>query len=103
MIHELKITPELFNDVFYNGRNFLIRRFDQDFQLGDIVKLSEWYKGNFTQRATARRITYILRGDGSYGLSPDYCILSIVELANWEKGKLTDEELSLIRGCDANF
>lgn len=75
--HELKILPEWFNDVQSGKKNFEVRRADRNFKVGDYLLLKEWYRGKFTGRQLTRQIEYVYRGDGTYGLSEDYCILGI--------------------------
>lgn len=75
--HELKILPKWFEDVQEGRKNFEIRRNDRDFKEGDYLLLKEWDRGEYTGREITRMIQYIYQGDGSYGLSDDYCILGI--------------------------
>lgn len=76
-IHDLKIIPKYFEDVVFNGKNFEIRRNDRDFKVGDILILREFAAGEYTGRECKKQIQYILKGDGTYGLNPLNCILSI--------------------------
>ena len=75
--HELKILPKWFKDVQENKKNFEIRKNDHNFEVGDYLILKEWYRGEFTDRYVIRQIEYIYKGDGTYGLSEDYCILGL--------------------------
>lgn len=75
--HELKILPEYFVEVVRGTKKFEIRRKDRDFRVGDRLILKEYNRGKYTGREVQRYITYIFKGDGSYGLSEDFCILSI--------------------------
>lgn len=75
--HELKILPKWFEDVQANVKNFEIRKNDRNFEVGDYLVLKEWYRGKYTGRYVARQIEYIYQGDGTYGLSEDYCILGL--------------------------
>lgn len=75
MIHELKIAPEYFQEVFLGHKNFEIRKNDRGFSVGDVVILNEcdvlatttaWATGSHTEkkvtytgRKLARKITYI--------------------------------------------
>ena len=77
MTHELKILPQWFADVVSEKKNFEIRRADRDFKVGDLLCLKEYEKGKYTGRETIRKIEYIYRGDGTYGLSEDFCILGM--------------------------
>ena len=75
--HELKILPKWFEDVQANKKNFEIRKNDRNFEVGDYLILKEWYRGKFTDRYVIRRIEYIYKGDGTYGLSEDYRVLGL--------------------------
>lgn len=75
--HELKILPQWFADVMTGKKNFEIRRYDRDFQEGDYLLLKEWDKGRYTGREITKRIQYIYEGDGTYGLSDEFCILGL--------------------------
>lgn len=75
--HELKILPKWFDDVREGKKNFEIRKADRNFKVGDYLILREWDRGKFTERFLIRQIEYIYQGDGSYGISEEYCILGI--------------------------
>lgn len=77
MIHELKILPKYFEDVSAGRKNFEIRRNDRDFKVGDVLVLKEYYRGKFTGKEVNRVVEYIYKGDGSYGLSEEFCILGL--------------------------
>lgn len=76
-IHYLKILPKWFEDVQSGQKNFEIRRFDRPFQTGDILILQEWDRGKYTGREITKQIQYIYCGDGTYGLSKDFCVLGL--------------------------
>ena len=77
MIHELKILPKWFEDVQNNEKNFEIRRADRDFKVGDCLLLKEYEKGKYTGREVIRKIEYIYKGDGTFGLSEGFWILGL--------------------------
>ena len=77
MTHELKILPQWFADVNSGKKNFEIRRNDRDFKVGDLLCLKEYEKGRYTGNEVIREIEYIYKGDGTYGLSADFCILGM--------------------------
>ena len=77
MTHELKILPKYFEDVMTGKKNFEIRKNDQDFKVGDYLLLKEWERGKYTGRQIKKRVQYIYFGDGTYGLSDEYCILAL--------------------------
>ena len=74
-IHELKILPKWFNEL-YAGKDFEIRKADRPFAIDDILILREW-DGKYTGNYIKRRIKYIYYGDGNYGLAEGYCILGL--------------------------
>ena len=78
-MHELKIEPKWFDDVRNHKKNFEVRKYDRNYNVGDLVHLREFKDGEYTGRQVCRRIEYILEG-GSYGLEEGYCILG---LENW--------------------
>lgn len=75
--HELKILPKWFDDVANEVKNFEIRRADRPYEVGDRLLLREYEKGRFTGRKVTREIEYIYQGDGTYGLSDEFCILGL--------------------------
>lgn len=77
MTHELKIFPQWFADVNSGKKNFEIRRNDRDFKVGDLLCLKEYDRGRYTGNEVIREIEYIYKGDGTYGLSADFCILGM--------------------------
>lgn len=78
--HELKILPEYFSEVKAGRKNFEIRRNDRDYRVGDILILKEYRKGKYTGEEVRRKVTYIYHGDGTYGLSEGFAVLSIEEV-----------------------
>lgn len=77
--HELKIMPGWFEDVKSGAKNFEIRRNDRDFNVGDELLLKEWNRGKYTGREIRKAIKYIYFGNGTYGLSDEFCILGLRE------------------------
>lgn len=80
MVHELKILPKYFKDVATSRKNFELRYNDRNFKVGDILLLKEYENGTYTGREVKRKVKYILYGDGTLGLSKDYCILALKSL-----------------------
>lgn len=80
MLHELKIKNEYFEAVQAGIKNFEIRKADRPFRIGDKLLLREWYHGNYTGREIKRKICYIYKGDGTFGLSEEYWILGLESL-----------------------
>jgi hypothetical protein len=98
-IHELKCWPEFFEPALAGEKMFELRNDDRNFKVGDIVVLHEYFvqpedverirvmdvvgshenphpPGNYTGRAVARTITYILKGP-AFGLRPGWVILAL--------------------------
>lgn len=90
--HELKILPQYFDDVASGKKNFEIRKADRDFKVGDFLILKEWEGGLYTGRNMIAKVDYIYQGDGSYGLSEEYCILGLYK----SKPEMPLAELSLL-------
>lgn len=84
MVHQLKILPKWFEDVAAGKKNFEIRKNDRNFKVGDILILEEYEDGKYTGREVKRKVNYILHGDGTLGLSKDYCILGLEGIAESE-------------------
>ena len=78
VIHELKILPEYFWEVFLGHKTFEIRKNDRDFKTGDMIILREWNSDSksYTGNKLARKIIYILKDVD--GLKKDYVLMSIV-------------------------
>ena len=77
MTHEIKILPKYFGAVMSGAKNFEIRKNDRDYKVGDTLILKEWDRGKFTGRELERGVGYIYYGDGTYGLSEDYCVMAL--------------------------
>ena len=75
-IHELKILPRWFNEL-YAGKDFEIRKYDRPFVIGDTLILREWDGEKYTGAYAKRKIKYIYTGDGNYGIEEGYCILGL--------------------------
>lgn len=77
--HELKIAPKWYEDVARWVKNFEIRNCeDREFKVGDTLILREWDRGKHTDRPPlVRTVEYVYKGDGTYGLSKEWCILGM--------------------------
>lgn len=77
-IHELKLEQPYFDDVFYNKKEFEVRKNDRNYQIGDRLKLIEYpYSGS--QRFVLKDIKYILEG-GKFGIEKEYIVLGLKEI-----------------------
>ncbi len=78
MTHELKLLPQYFNDVENGIKNFEIRKNDRDYKVGDTLLLREWSKETgYTGKEIERKVDYIHKGDGQFGIAEGYCILGL--------------------------
>lgn len=60
MTHELKITPEYFQDIQYRVKTFEIRYNDRNYQIGDVLLLREFNKhSGYTGQSVSVTVTYI--------------------------------------------
>jgi|CXWL01.1.fsa_nt_gi hypothetical protein len=78
--HELKTIPIYFNEVASGVKNFVLRKNDRDFVIGDELILREWSYGmGYSGAQIHARIIYILGGiEGfTFGLQRGYCVLGI--------------------------
>ena len=74
-IHELKIAPEYFEKVISKEKTFEFRYNDRNYQVGDILKLKEYYNQKYTDQSISVKITYIL--ENFEGLNENFVVLSI--------------------------
>lgn len=74
MVHELKISPENFNEIADGIRNFEIRKNDRDFMVGDTLALNEWENEKYTGQFILMAIKKIFRYPC---LADDYIIMSL--------------------------
>lgn len=77
-VHKLKTIQPFFNDVFYNKKEFEVRKNDRDYQIGDRLQLIEFGENIENPRYVLKDIKYILKG-GQYGIEQDYVILGLKE------------------------
>ena len=77
-IHELKLKQPFFDDVYYNRKEFEVRKNDRNFKKGDRLKLIEVVSENEVPTYVLKDIKYILLG-GQYGIDSDYVVLGLKE------------------------
>lgn len=78
-IHDLKTWPDAFDAVLEEVKQYEVRKFDRDFQVGDYVRLLEFVPDGFTGytgRHIMAVITYITP-PGQWGLPSDVGVLGI--------------------------
>lgn len=90
-IHELKVWPEPFRSLMAGRKKHEIRKFDRDFEVGDLLILKEWDPTpvtspevpigtrGYTGEEVKVRVSYITP-PGTWGLPPDIGVLSIERL-----------------------
>lgn len=87
MKHRLKIWPNYYNAVTSGLKTFEVRIDDRDYKVGDILELEEWDPSTkeFTGRPIlVRRITYIARGLGAFGLDNRIAVMAMKKLGFFE-------------------
>lgn len=77
MIHELKIEQRFYEDIANGIKKFELRKDDRDFKIGDTLCLREYQNSAYSGRMIFKKIEYILRDGGDYGLRKGFCILGI--------------------------
>ena len=78
IIHELKLQQPYFDDVFFNRKEFEVRKNDRNFKVGDRLKLIEFpFKGR--QKYVLKDIKYILEGN-QFGIKKGYVVLGLKEV-----------------------
>ena len=82
-----KILPEYFEAVLKERKTFEIRKDEDGFSPGDIIRLEEW-DGEYTGRHVTRKVTYVLRNAGQYGLKDGYCVIGMQDTA-WTEPNYT--------------
>jgi hypothetical protein len=81
MLHELKLQQPFFDDVYYNKKEFEVRKNDRVFKVGDRLKLIEFPSDN--PRYVLKDVKYILQG-GQHGIESGYVILGLREIPKAE-------------------
>jgi len=84
MVHELKIWPQYFRDVWAGRKTFEVRRKDRDYRYGDMLVLREFdpKANSYTGNQIVAEITYIL--DHQDFVLPGHVILGIKVLKRQE-------------------
>ena len=78
-IHKLKSHPVYFQALVTNRKRFEVRKNDQDFKLGDLLHIQEYFpeKKEYSGRSCLVRVDYILKGnkDNIIPIPEDYVIV----------------------------
>ena len=77
MTHELKIDTKYFELVQDGIKNWEIRKNDRKFKVGDILRLKEYNKEEFTNRELIRKVIGVFN---EFGLEKGYVILTLKNL-----------------------
>lgn len=72
-LHELKILPGYFEDVFMGNKTFEIRKNDRNYKEGDLLILKEWSGSYYTGRQVKAFVTYMT----DYAQKDNYVVLAI--------------------------
>lgn len=83
MIHDLKIRTVWFERVKSGEKRYELRKHDRDYQVGDVLQLTE--VNEFGSRVETDgeystldvRVLHVLDGRHADGIDDDYCLLSI--------------------------
>lgn len=81
MIHELKVDPAVWQDLWDGRKTFEFRKNDRDFKVGDglHLRLLDLVTGKPREGdlySIHKRVTYILYGP-AFGIPKGYCVMSI--------------------------
>lgn len=76
MRHDLDLLEPYFTDMLEGGKTFEVRqeRPDRRFAVGDILV---FHHHDDPARTFLRRVRYVLRTAGAYGLDADWCVMSL--------------------------
>lgn len=90
-VHLLRITSEIFTNIYLEKMRFLPHDGTREFREGDELILQEFIpqKKQFTGRLFSVTVTFILEG-GTYGILPGYVNMS-VELITGVEMNMKDE------------
>ena len=84
-VHELKIKPEYYRDVVSGDKTFEIRKNDRNYQVGDLLVLSEFRNGDLTGSCVRCIVSYLIKGSEELGLDKDWCVLGIHVLGTYNR------------------
>lgn len=99
-VHKLKLLQPFFDDVFFNRKEFEVRKNDRDFKVGDRLQLIEVVEGGNSQRYVLKDIKYILMG-GQYGIDKDYVVLGLKEIQIGIPSRLTSINEYTVKSLEA--
>ena len=86
MIHELKVHPPFFQQIYDGLKTWELRKDDRvpRFEVGDELYLREFdpERAVFTERSMITAVPYVARGLERFGLPSDHCIMSVQYLGS---------------------
>lgn len=76
--HDIKATPEHFNDLWEGRKTFEARLNDRDYKVGDKLLIREYLPkmDYYTSRYILAEVSHILYG-GACGIEQGHCIMSL--------------------------
>lgn len=87
-LHNLKIAPAYFAEVYSGAKTFEIRKDDRAFNVGDTLCLEEWVDdvgdtaaGHYSGRFILAKVPYIIRNPAF--IEPGYCVMSLQINRSW--------------------
>lgn len=79
-VQVLKLQQPFFDDVYFNRKEFEVRKNDRNFEVGDRIKFLE-FPYDALQKFVIKDVKYILEG-GQYGIEKGYVVLGLKEMTN---------------------
>ncbi|MCW3168935.1 DUF3850 domain-containing protein [Chryseobacterium sp. 09-1422] len=77
--HKLKLQQPYFDDVYYNRKEFEVRKNDRNYKVGDRLVLFEYPTENPNSKYVMKDVKYILEG-GQFGVEKGYVILGLADV-----------------------
>ncbi|KKM13960.1 hypothetical protein LCGC14_1710920 [marine sediment metagenome] len=79
MIHKLKTWPEYYNAILTGEKNFEVRQYDRDYNIGDVLHLIEYdpQSEKETGQEMKVEVTYIMTDDNPFIMIDGFVIMSI--------------------------
>ena len=77
--HKLKLQQPFFDDVYYNRKEFEVRKNDRNYKVGDRLLLVEFPTENKKYKYVQKDIKYILEG-GQFGIEEGYVVFGLKEV-----------------------
>lgn len=78
-IHKLKLLQPYFDDVYFNRKEFEVRKNDRDFKVGDRLVFFEFPANDKRSKYVMKDVKYILEG-GQFGIESGFVVLGLKEV-----------------------